>query len=80
MHVLGKERNEGGIGHERESHGGRGGEHGGLVVEEKERAFARACGFHDSGQYEARSFRELALSRERWPELGKSFDRMQQPP
>jgi len=42
VHMFGEERNEGGIGHQGESLSRRGGQHGGLVVEEKERTFARA--------------------------------------
>ena len=79
MDVLGEERNEGGIGHERESQGCRGGQNSGLVVKEKERAFARARCFHDGGQHETRGLRELALGRKRGPEFGKRLDRVQQP-
>ena len=80
MHMFGKERNEGGIRHQGESQRRGGGQHGGLVVEQQEHAFARARRFHDGRQHEARSFREVALRRKRGPELGKRLNCVQQPP
>ncbi len=48
MDMFGKERNEGGIGHQGES----------LC-----HALARSCRFHDGRQHEPRGFRELAFRR-----------------
>ena len=80
MNMFREERNEGGIGHQRESQSGRGGQYGGLVAEKKKRTFARTRCFHDGRQHEARSLRELALSRKSRPEFRKRLDRVQQPP
>ena len=51
VNVFGKERNEGGIRHQREAQRRRGRKHRGLVVEQKKRTFARACCFHDGRQH-----------------------------
>ena len=59
---------------------GGGSQHGGLVAEQKQRAFARTGRFHDGRQHQPRGLRELALSRQRRPEFGKRLDRVQQPP
>ena len=80
VHMFGKERNEGGIGHQGESLCRGRGQHGRLVVEEQEHTFARARRFHDGRQHEPRSFRKLALRRERGTEFGKRLNRVQQPP
>ncbi len=63
MNVFREERNEGRIWHQGESLCCGRGQHGGLVIEEQKRAFARARRFHDGRQHEPRSFRELTLRR-----------------
>ena len=47
MNMFRKERNEGGIWHQGKSLCRGRGQHGGLVIEEQKRAFARARRFHD---------------------------------
>ena len=79
MSVLGKKRDEGRLRQHGEALGGHRGEHGGLLVENEKRTFARAGGFHDGGEHAARCFCEIALGRQLRPEIGESFHRAQQP-
>ena len=63
VHMFGEERNEGRVRHQGKPLSGCGREHGRLVVEQEERAFARARRFHDRRQHQARCLSELALRR-----------------
>jgi hypothetical protein len=79
VHVFGKERNEGRLRQHGEALRRHGTQHGGLLIENEKRTFARARRFHYSGQHAARCFGEFALGRELRPEIGESFNRAQQP-
>ena len=58
---------------------GGGTQDGGLLAEQKQRAFASTRCLHHGRQHESRGFRELALGRQGRPEFGKRLDRVQQP-
>jgi len=77
MHVFREERNERGIGHQRESQRGRGGQDCWLVAKKEKSAFARARRFHYGRQHESRGFRELSLGRKGRAEFRKGLDCMQ---
>lgn len=80
MHVLGKERNERGLGHKGESLRDHGAQHGWLIVEKEKGAFARAGSLHDGRKHELRDFRKLTLGGQLRAEFGERFNGAQQSP
>ena len=74
-----QQRDEGRLWQHREALACHRSEHCRLLVEDEERTFAGACGFHDGGQHAARCLCKFARGCELRSEIGKSFHCAQQP-
>src|SRR5215468_5259178 len=78
MNVLGKQRNDGRLWHEREASRGNRGQHSRLAAEGEHYCFAGTAGLHDSGNHGMCGLGKVTLRRHLRTEIGQRFDSFQQ--
>ena len=78
--MLRQQRHDRRLGHEGEALGGNRGEHGRLVAEGEEHAFASAASLQQRRDHGPRGLRKVPLGRYLRAEIGQSFHSSQQPP